>query len=522
MQGIIASVIVVLVAITFALWGIQNYLHGGGDHDTVAKVNGVKITEKQLHLAYDRVQRQKMLQQGEEFSLDQKAQEDLKKQVLQQLIKNEVVSQAANKMGFVISKQQISGTIAGLPIFQVNGVFSPEKFQQVLANLSYSESDFINELERSLTLTQLETGIASSAIVFPFEIDNAIKLMNQKRDFGYFNIDNERFSNVVVINPNEIQDYYQKHQEDFVTPEKISIEYIQLSADEMKKTVKFSDANLQQFYKKNIARYSVSNKPKSFDAVKNKVQDDYLHQQVLQSFNDQNDKLTDLVYTNSDSLAPAAKTLGLEIKSTDLFTKDGEKNGLLANPKVLKAAFNESVLKQGYNSVPIEISTGNILVLRIKNHIPEAVLPLEKVKATILTNLKSTKMQLAAKALGEKILQEMKTGADPMLIANKYDLAWHVSSNVGRKEKQIYNEILNSAFSLAANDSIGVDVAEKSYAVVKVLKSYDGDKNLVNDAELKSLKEDLETKYGAFEYSLLMDELVKNAKIKIEDSTRSS
>lgn len=522
MQGIIASVIVVLVAITFALWGIQNYLHGGGDHDTVAKVNGEKISQRQLHLAYERIQRQKMLQLGANFALDQKAQEELKAQVLQQLVRNTVVSQAANKIGLVISKQELTGAIAQLPMFQENGVFSPDKFQQVLSNLGFSENDFVDELQRSLISGQLEIGIASSFFILPDEIDSAIKLLNQKRDFGYFNIDRDKFSKDVVVNDNEIKDYYSKHQENFVTPEKVSIEYVQLSADEMKKNVKLSDAILQQFYHDNIARYSVSNKPKSFDAVKNKVQEDYIHQQVLQEFADQNDKLTDLVYTNSDSLVPAAKALGLEIKTSELFTKDGEKTGLLSNSKIVNAAFSEAVLKQGYNSIPLELSSGNMLVLRIKNHLPEAVLPLDQVKSTIEANLKNAKMQVAAEKLGQTIIQALQNNTDPLVIAKQYDLAWHVSSYVDRSEKKVDNIILNSAFTLSLNSIVGVDVNKQSYAVIKTLGVTDGDINRVNEGERKTIKEDLEKKYGAFEYSLLMNELEKNAKIKIEDSSHAS
>lgn len=517
MQGIIASAIVVLVCITFALWGIQNYLHGGGDHDTVAKVNGEKITQKQLHSAYERMQRREMMQLGDKFSLDQKAQEALKKQVLQQLINNEVVSQAANKLGFAISQQQLTGAIAQLPVFQDKGVFSPEKFQQILTNLSYSETDFINELQRSLILNQLEIGIASSAFMLPYELDNAIKLINQKRDFGYFNISNEKFSNDTIVKDDEIQNFYNQHKNEYVSPEKISIEYIQLSADEMKDKIKVSDADLQKFYQDNIARYTIQKKPAQFNSIKSRVKDDFVHQQLFQSFSEQNDKLTDLVYTNSDSLIPAAKALGLEVKTTDLFTKDGDKTGIISNQKIVKAAFSEQVLKQGYNSVPIELNSGNIVTLRIKKHIAEATLPLDQVKDSIVLKLKAVKMQEAAKNLGAQILKELQNGSDPMVLAKKYNLAWNVSANVDRKEKNINPALINCAFGLSANMSTGIDIAGKSYAVIKVLKIYDGELSTTNEAERKSIKEDLEAKYGRFEYSLLMDELTKKAKIVVED-----
>ncbi|MDD1475295.1 hypothetical protein MEO41_29120, partial [Dolichospermum sp. ST_sed4] len=74
----------------------------------------------------------------------------------------------------------------------------------------------------------------------------------------------------------------------------------------------------------------------------------------------------------------------MKIQTTGLVTNSGDKSGILANKKVLTAAFSDAVLKQGYNSSPIEIEPGKLVILRIKEHIPESIQPLDKVRDVIM------------------------------------------------------------------------------------------------------------------------------------------
>jgi peptidyl-prolyl cis-trans isomerase D len=74
MQGIIAWTIVIAICITFALWGIQNYLHGDSSGNYLAKVNGVKITQKKLLTAYEILRNEKMRQLGADYQFDQASQ----------------------------------------------------------------------------------------------------------------------------------------------------------------------------------------------------------------------------------------------------------------------------------------------------------------------------------------------------------------------------------------------------------------------------------------------------------------
>ena len=514
-QGIVAGIIVAVIALTFALWGIQNYLHGGSGDAPLATVNGAKITQEQLRVAYERTKREQMAHFGADFFLDQKNQAMLKKQTLDVLIHGEVLNAAVKNMGFNIGVEQLGIIIKQLPIFQENGRFSAERMQEVLSNLFYSEEAFVAEIENSFMLLQLQQGISASEFVLPDELTAIKRFDNQKRDFWFLIINKDKFIDSIKVSQDEVHAYYKAHQDDFLIPEKVSIQYLQLSADDLAKTIIPTKAQLLQYYNEHINSFGV-NKNTGYDAVALKVRQAYIHQELMQKFADLNDKLTDLTYTSSDSLMPAAKALDLDIKETGLVTSSGAKEGVLANPKIIKAAFSEQVLKQGYNSSPIELSSGVVIVLRIKTHIPESPQPFDQVSMTITQKLQKQRAQEKAIALGQEILTDLHHNLTMSALSNKYDLAQHNLSNVGRDNKNVPKEILQQAFNALPAEAQLVKMPNDDvaiFAVTKIMPGAVGANDQVSDALLNETINNI----GKSMYSMFVADLMKQAKIKIEN-----
>src|SRR5699024_2069538 len=116
----IASIIITIIILTFALWGIHSYLIGGGNTGIVAEVNGIEITKEQLTTTYERLRRQVQMQYGQNLIKDEAA---LKNKALKTLIETEALKQASSAQKFRISNSQIDNFLQTLPQFQVNGQF---------------------------------------------------------------------------------------------------------------------------------------------------------------------------------------------------------------------------------------------------------------------------------------------------------------------------------------------------------------------------------------------------------------
>lgn len=248
-QGWIAGTIISIIILTFALWGIHSYFEGGGSNNVVADVNGTQITNQQLASAYERLKRQ--LQAANQTAI---ANNDalLKTRALQGLIEIEVLKQAAIAQGFFVSWDQVYGYLQSLPDFQVNGQFSPERLQQILSSALLSQNQFLELVQASLLIDQPKLGIAFSAAPLPYEVDSSIALINQERDIDYVNIPTKIFlEKIKDIPAGRIEAYYKENKKLFMTPEKISVEYVLLSLPEVIKQIQPTQQELLRYYDEN-------------------------------------------------------------------------------------------------------------------------------------------------------------------------------------------------------------------------------------------------------------------------------
>jgi peptidyl-prolyl cis-trans isomerase D len=126
-QSKMAKVILGIIIVPFALFGIDSYLSSIGSNIYVAKVDGTEISVQQYKNTEDRI-REQMLASGEK---DQELFKTpaFKKAILENLISSELVSQSIKKNNFVISDAQLSAYIVGMPDFQENGKFSQAKYE---------------------------------------------------------------------------------------------------------------------------------------------------------------------------------------------------------------------------------------------------------------------------------------------------------------------------------------------------------------------------------------------------------
>lgn len=254
-QGWIAWTFVIVIVITFGMWGIHNYLESGVTSDVAAKVNGQEIPVNALNTAYQRLRQQRQIQMGADFSLSQSAEEQLKNQALQELIVSNLLTHAAIKNGFRITDDQVSEAILRIPQFQVDGQFSRDRFSEFLNAAYYTEDQFLGDLRSQMLVNQMQGGFVNSEFATPTEINTAIKLINQKRDISYLIVPSSRFIKNIQISDSDMRNYYQQHQQTFQSPEQVSINYLQLSLPAIKAGLHFDQTKLQQYYEDNADSY---------------------------------------------------------------------------------------------------------------------------------------------------------------------------------------------------------------------------------------------------------------------------
>lgn len=257
-----------------------------------------------------------------------------------------------------------------------------------------------------------------------------------------------------------------------------------------------------------------------FDQVKTQVENTLAQQQAEQIFSQQSDKLANLTYANPNSLDVAVKALNLSIQATGLFDRAGAKTGIIANPRVVNAAFSNDVLQQKNNSDLLQLDPGTVIVLRIKDHKPASILPMADVQNTLLVKLRGKKAQQEAQQFGQQLIDNIRSKkSDLPALSKQYSLSLQEDKNAGRYDTKVDNFILNEAFRMPHPDSSqislkGVSLPSGDYAIILLNAVHDGALSPQDNIQHRIFQEEMEGNYGHIDYQLYVRELMKKAKIK--------
>jgi len=254
-QGVIAWVIVILIVIPFALWGVNEYIQD----DTVllaAKVDDIEVPSQEFERAYqgERNLRKRIL--GKSFDPSQLDDAAIKKTAIDRLVNSTVLAKSAQDSGFVISNAQLSADIRNMREFQVDDHFDQERYASLLSSLGMAQGNFEQEIRRQFLTEQLLSGISDGAFVLPKEAESYYTLNRQRRSFDYLIIPSKRFEKGVEISETDIQAAYDRDRERYRTPEQVTVSYIELSRQTLARKVSApSDEELEQLYAERQAEF---------------------------------------------------------------------------------------------------------------------------------------------------------------------------------------------------------------------------------------------------------------------------
>ena len=172
-KGWLGIVIVVLIGLPFALWGIQSYLDDAGPR-YAAKVNNIEISAIEFERSVS-MQRQSMLRQyGGQLPVEEKV---LRERTLTQLINQRLLESVTYESGYRISDSILSAKIKQL--FTVDGVFDRSRFEASTRSLGMSIPMYEQTLRNELRLQQMQTAIANSSFVTKEEVHKLTKRTNR-------------------------------------------------------------------------------------------------------------------------------------------------------------------------------------------------------------------------------------------------------------------------------------------------------------------------------------------------------
>lgn len=398
------KVIFALVSLSFVLGGISGTLLG---QDTSAvKVNGQEIAQTAFNQAKSRQQNLLNAQMGERFwdLLDSPEYvEQFNQAILNELIDSELLRQYAMDLKLAISRDQIVSEIVNNPDFHQDGKYSEAIYQQFLRNNGISADQYGASLYKQLLFAQLQNGLMGSQFSVPVQQELLAKLLLQKRTvrLASYSLANEMEQQSAT--DAEIQAYYDAHKAEFVNPEKLSVEYVSVTPQDLESRVQITPEQIETYYQMNRAQFVTAGEAKiAHIQVADQATANEIEQQLK----------------NGADFATLAKQ-----KSTDTLSaaQGGELGWAKAGvfPKAFEAALNS--LQVGQISSPVNVD-GAFHIIKVLERKAENVVPLEQVKEsitkTIRAELVATEYSTITREMANKAFEVSGSLDDVAAIAN--------------------------------------------------------------------------------------------------------
>ncbi|AMS17161.1 peptidylprolyl isomerase [Pseudomonas chlororaphis] len=253
-QGWIAKTIIGVIVALMALTGFDAIFQATSTSQDAAKVNGEEITQNELSQAVDMQRRQLMQQLGKDFDASLLDEKLLREAALKGLIDRKLLLQGAENSKFAFSDAALDQVILQTPEFLVDGKFSPERFDQVIRQLGYSRMQFRQMLAQEMLIGQVRAGLAGSGFVTDAQVLAFARLEKQTRDYASLTIKADPAA--VKLTDDEVKAYYDEHAKEFMSPDQVVIDYLELKKASFFDQVSVKDEDLQALYQKETANLS--------------------------------------------------------------------------------------------------------------------------------------------------------------------------------------------------------------------------------------------------------------------------
>jgi len=215
----------------------------------------------------------------------------------------------------------------------------------------------------------------------------------------------------------------------------------------------------------------------SFAEARDLLLAEYRAEAEERRFLEQADRLVDIIYEDPTTLSAAAEELDLEVQEAGPFGRLGGE-GLAANPEVVSAAFSDLVLAQGAVSDPIDLGENHMIMLRVKQHLPAELMPLEDVQDRVAESVRRQRAMEAAEATAQEMLAALQAGEDIQTLAESSSLELVEAAAATRNSREFDTTLRDQVFLMEAPEEGGqvlqVVELDDGYAVVRLERVTDG------------------------------------------------
>lgn len=375
--------------------------------DVVAEIGGEALTMTDVALNMQAALRQQ--------NLPQDVAAMFVPQYVNQMISERALAYEAERLGFVVTDEDVARTIRGMQVFFPNGEFvGREAYEAFLNQNNLTVQKFESNVRQQILLTRLRNVVAEGTIVTPQEVEREFRKANDQVKLEYVTVSGAALRSQVNPTPDELQKHYNQNRSSYTIPEKRDFTLLVVDGARLGE-VTVSDAELQRAYQDQIESFKTKDRVK-VSHILLKTQD--RPKEVADSLRKKAEELLAQVKGGADFAALAQK-----VSEDPVSAAKGGDLGFIERgatvPEFEQAAF---ALKPGEISGIVQSQYGYHIIKAFEKETARTR-PLDEVRAELTTRLRQQSATERLQPLAERARAELlKSPNNPDAVAKQLGL----------------------------------------------------------------------------------------------------
>lgn len=565
----IAQIILAILIIPFAFFGMDAYFSESATGNEVAQVGGTGISAYDFDQALREQQDRLRANAGGQVDRALLESAELRRVVLDNLINQRVLALYAAENRLVVTPEQLQATIAGVPAFQEDGRFSLQRYENLVRAQGMTPATFEARLAQDVRVQQIVAAVGDAGFVPETSARRFLDAQLEERRIRELRFAADRLGADATVSDEQIAAYYEANPARFERPARLQAEYLVFDRASIEQKVAVSDDAVRAFYEGNQERFGVAEerqarhilltladnaeqgevdkvmaeakaivetlrqdpdkfadiareksqdpgsasrggdlgffgrgmmvgafedavfalekgrisdpvrsefgvhivevtdiKPssiKALDEVRDEIVAELRGQEAGRRFAELAEQFANTVYEQPDSLAPAAESIGLEVRTSDWISRESAPEPF-NNERLLNAVFGDEATQKARNTEAIEIGNGTLVSARVKTFEAAKRLPLDEVRSRIVDELRREQGRKKALEQGEATLAALGKGESTTV-------TWGEERTLQRGAPGLPAAAMQAVFSAPAEPlpaHVGVQATEGDYVIYRI------------------------------------------------------
>ncbi|MDD5586724.1 MAG: SurA N-terminal domain-containing protein [Alphaproteobacteria bacterium] len=241
--------LMVLLIISFGIWGIGDMFRGNPLQRTVAKVGDIAITVQALEREFEAALPEARQVFGPDLTAPKAREIGVLDRTLKVMMEHAAFDQEIKRLGINVSDKPVLDKIAAEPSLRdKNGNFQADLWRQALAKGGFSERSFLDNerrnAERRVLLLTLANDVKTPKVI----LDNLYRARGARRILEVLAVHNDSMKDIAQPDEKTLQEFHQQHGGAFSAPEYRAITVAKLSTDDVTKDISISEDDIRKAY----------------------------------------------------------------------------------------------------------------------------------------------------------------------------------------------------------------------------------------------------------------------------------